>query len=60
VGAAFGAAKLAMMSEFPEHIFAEPEIEKVLQPDPNLVIQYEKKLRAFKALYQALEGSYVF
>jgi Sugar (pentulose and hexulose) kinases len=53
VGAAFGAAKLAWMSDFPSRILPEPEIEKILQPDPQLVIQYESKIKRFKKLYEA-------
>ncbi|OGT47960.1 MAG: xylulokinase, partial [Gammaproteobacteria bacterium RIFCSPHIGHO2_12_FULL_38_11] len=51
VGAAFGAAKLAWMSDFPSRIIAEPEVEKVLQPNEDLMLQYEKKYREFKKLY---------
>lgn len=55
VGAAMGAAKLAVMSECPARVFAEPEIEKVLQPDEKLVLQYEKKYKLFKELYAAVK-----
>lgn len=48
VGAAFGAAKLAFMSDFPSRVVAEPEIEKVLQPNDDLVLDYEKNIRHLK------------
>ena len=53
VGAAFGAAKLAWMSDFPSRVVAEPEIEKVLQPNDDLILDYEKKYQTFKNLYES-------
>jgi len=50
VGSALGAAKLAWMSEPPQKNSVEPEIEKILQPDNDLVVAYEKKYQRFKNL----------
>lgn len=59
VGAAFGAAKLAWMADNPRlssHNHKEPEIEKILQPNDELVLAYEKKYQLFKALYKSTEA----
>lgn len=52
VGSAFGAAKLAAMMESNHAVFPEPEIEKILQPNDDLVVAYEKKFKLFKELYK--------
>src|SRR3990167_9534309 len=56
VGAAFGAAKLAWLSDFPNEKISEPEIEKILQPDARLTSQYEKKFTLFKKLYSSTQS----
>lgn len=56
VGAALGAAKLARMADLniiADDKSSEPEIEKILQPDDKLVLEYERKFRLFKQLYKS-------
>ncbi len=60
VGAALGAARLAYLAE-PGAIvsnFPAVEIETIVEPDAELLLQYEKKIILFKRLYSDLKNSY--
>lgn len=52
VGSAIGAAKLAWMADTKNSadVISDPEIEKVLQPDDDLVVEYQRKMNLFKEL----------
>ncbi|HLB56888.1 MAG TPA: xylulokinase [Coxiellaceae bacterium] len=54
VGSALGAAKLAWMADTKNSAdtIADPEIEKILQPNDDLVSQYKKKFKLFKEVYK--------
>ena len=57
VGAALGAARLAWLSSNPrdaETAFATPEIETVIECDPELATNYIKKRKIFQTLYHRL------
>lgn len=52
VGSALGAAKLAWMADTKNstNSISDPEIEKILEPRDDLVVEYERKINLFKEL----------
>lgn len=62
VGAALGAARLAWLGVNPcdpKTAFVEPPIEKVIQPDRELVEIYAEKRTVFKKLYQNIKNLWI-
>jgi xylulokinase len=60
-GPAFGAARLARISltgEDPAEVCTAPEIERVVEPDPELSEMAAFKLQRFRHQYQALKGQF--
>ncbi len=59
LGAAFGAARLAMAGAHPEYsiedIFTKPEVSMVIKPCQKVQKAYQQKFKQFKKLYPALK-----
>jgi xylulokinase len=58
VGAALGAARLAICAAegaSPAEVCAAPEILRVIEPDPALVVRYRERYARFRTLYPALK-----
>ena len=56
-GAALGAARLAICGatgRSPEEVMTPPTTEKIINPDPELVPQYEAAYEQFKKIYPAI------
>jgi xylulokinase len=60
-GPAFGAARLARISltgEDAAKVCTAPEIERIVEPDPELSAGADSKLQRFRHQYQALKGQF--
>jgi xylulokinase len=60
-GPAFGAARLARISltgEDAARVCTAPEIERIVEPDPELSAGADSKLQRFRYQYQALKGQF--
>jgi len=60
-GPAFGAARLARLalgSDAPEIVLAEPPVTDVVQPDAALTEAYQPRIAAFRRLYQAVRPEF--
>ncbi len=60
VGAAFGAARLAMASETgadPVSLMPKPRVERTVEPDKHLVSAYAERYERYRALYPLSQGA---
>ncbi len=59
LGAAFGAARLAMAGANPQYnrddIFTKPEVSQIIKPNAKVAKAYQEKFQQFKKLYPALK-----
>ena len=58
LGPAQGATRLAMLAvgkESLEQICTRPKISEVLEPQPSLVMHYQKKQEQYRKIYRSLE-----
>ena len=58
LGPAQGAASLAMLTAGQgslEQICTRPKISEVLEPQPSLVMHYQKKQEQYRKIYRSLE-----
>ena len=60
-GPAFGAARLARLalgSDDPAAVLAEPALAEVIEPDPSLTDAYRPRIEAFRRLYASLRQEF--